>query len=75
MLFEHNINNNLHGTIGQKNKPIVLNSWHVCLRVIDVKNANAYVIIDDAIKKFEKNIQVLKFIMRQGLERKIIQNG
>lgn len=58
----------------QKNKPIVLN-LACLLRVIDVKNANAYVIIDDAIKNLKKNIQVLKFIMRQGLERKIIQNG
>lgn len=59
----------------QKNKPIVLEFGMFAESNWDVKNANAYVIIDDAIKKFEKNIQVLKFIMRQGLERKIIQNG
>ena len=59
----------------QKNKPIVLEFGMFAESNWDVKNANAYVIIDDAKKKFEKNIQVLKFIMRQGLERKIIQNG
>lgn len=59
----------------QKNKPIVLEFGMFAESNWDVKNANAYVIIDDAIKKFEKEHQVLKFIMRQGLERKIIQNG
>ncbi len=59
----------------QKNKPIVLEFGMFAESNWDVKNANAYVIIDDAIKNLKKNIQVLKFIMRQGLERKIIQNG
>ena len=44
----------------QKNKPIVLEFGMFAESNWDVKNANAYVIIDDAIKKFEKELDIKK---------------
>ena len=50
LLFEHNINNTCM-ELQTKNKPIVLEFGMFAESNWDVKNANAYVIIDDSNKK------------------------
>ena len=53
----------------QKNKPIVLEFGMFAESNWDVKNANAYVIIDDAIKKFEKEHPGVKVHYETGIRK------
>ena len=53
----------------QKNKPIVLEFGMFAESNWDVKNANAYVIIDDAIKKFEKEHPGVKIHYYSGISK------
>lgn len=53
----------------QKNKPIVLEFGVFAESNWDVKNANAYVIIDDAIKKFEKEHPGVKVHYETGIRK------
>ena len=53
----------------QKNKPIVLEFGMFAESNWDVKNANAYVIIDDAIKKFEQEHPGVKVHYETGIRK------